>query len=255
MSRPRTYRVQGVVLRRVDTGEADRILTLYTREQGKVRAIAKGVRRLTSRRAGHLELFSLGDMQLAVGRDLDVVQQADTVEAFRHVREDLERAAHAYYLVEILDLMTEEREEQASVFRALVDALQALDAGRDARLVQVMFLVRLLKVLGYGPEVQECVSCRADLAPGGNAFSALLGGALCPPCAGKDPAARSVGDNPLKLLRHAQGRGDTWITATPDVSREAELLLRTYAESIRERRLRSPAFIARVRQESAATRL
>ena len=91
----RLYRTSGIVLKRVDLGEADRVLTLYTRDQGKLRAIAKGVRRTTSRSAGHLEPFTLSDLLLAVGRELDVVSQAETIGAFRDVREDLVLTSHA----------------------------------------------------------------------------------------------------------------------------------------------------------------
>ena len=89
MTRQRLYRTPAVILKRMDLGEADRIVTLYSRDVGKIRAVAKGVRRTTSRSAGHLEPFTLSDVMFAVGRELDVISQADTLESFRQVREDL----------------------------------------------------------------------------------------------------------------------------------------------------------------------
>ena len=91
MPRPRTYRVEAVVLRRIDFGEADRVLVLFTRERGKLAVVAKGVRRLSSRMAGHLELFTQSELQLAKGANLDVVTQAETRDPFRALREDLTR--------------------------------------------------------------------------------------------------------------------------------------------------------------------
>ena len=179
----RLYRTPAVILKRMDLGEADRIVTLFSRDVGKVRAVAKGVRRTTSRSAGHLEPFTLSDVLFAVGRELDVVSQADTLDAFRDVREDLDLTTHAYYLAELVDLLTEDRSENRAVFddprrRALLD----LREDADARLVLIMFHLRLLEALGYRPELRECVTCRATIEPERNHFSALLGGVVCPAC-------------------------------------------------------------------------
>jgi DNA repair protein RecO (recombination protein O) len=233
----------------MDLGEADRIVTLYTRDVGKVRAVAKGVRRAVSRSAGHLEPFTLSDVMFAVGRELDVISQADTLEAFRVVREDLELAAHAYYLAEVVDLLTEDRMENRAVFDVLVDGLHNLGAAAEVRLVLIVFQLKLLDALGYRPELRECVSCRATIQPERNHFSALLGGVLCPACGPREPTARDIGTSALKLLRFLQlTQGQRTVQAPQHVSREAEALLRDYAEHIVERRLRSPALIARVQE-------
>src|SRR5207253_1529283 len=167
VTRQRLYRTPAVILKRMDLGEADRIVTLYTRDVGKVRAVAKGVRRAVSRSAGHLEPFTLSDVLFAVGRELDVISQADSLEAFRGVREDLELTTHAYYLAEVVDLLTEDRMENRAVFDVLVDGLHNLGAAAEARLVLIVFQLKLLDALGYRPELRECVSCRAASAQPG----------------------------------------------------------------------------------------
>src|SRR5215467_6887570 len=144
MARSRLYRTPAVILKRMDLGEADRIVTLFSRDEGKIRAVAKGVRKTTSRSAGHLEPFTLSDVLFATGRELDVISQAATLEAFREVREDLDLTTHAYYLAEVVDLLTEDRQENRQVFDILVDALHDLARIRDVRLVLVVFHVRLL---------------------------------------------------------------------------------------------------------------
>src|SRR5687767_14899625 len=179
-SRQRLYRTPAVVLKRMDLGEADRILTLFTRDEGKVRAVAKGVRRTTSRSAGHLEPFALSDVLFAVGRELDVISQADTLESFRTIREDLVLTTHAYYLAEAVDLLTEERFENRAVFETLVEALHNLSVSADARMVLIGFHLRLLHALGYRPELRECVACRVTIGPDSNRFAAHVGGILCP---------------------------------------------------------------------------
>ena len=244
----RLYRTPAIVLKRMDLGEADRVLTLYTRDQGKLRAVAKGVRKTTSRSAGHLEPFTHTELLLAVGRELDIISQAETIAAFRQVREDLVLTTHAYYLAELTDLLTEDRMENRAVFDALVDGFTALGEHQDARVVLVSFQLRLLDALGYRPELRECVSCRGVIEPGENQFSALLGGVLCPTCGRRELSARPISTQGLKLLRLLQHTDGRSVSVPGMVSREAEALLRDYAEQIVERRLRTPALIARVQQ-------
>jgi DNA repair protein RecO (recombination protein O) len=249
LTRQRLYRTPAVILKRMDLGEADRIVTCYSRDAGKIRAVAKGVRRSTSRAAGHLEPFTLSDVLFAVGRELDVISQADTLESFRHVREDLILTTHAYYLAEVVDLLTEDRMENRAVFDALVEGLRNLGDSADVRLVLVVFQLRLLDALGYRPELRECVTCRASIEPERNQFSALTGGVLCPGCGPREATARAIGTSALKLLRFLQQTsGERAVNAPAHVTREAEALLRDYAETIVERRLRSPALIARVQE-------
>jgi DNA repair protein RecO (recombination protein O) len=246
--RQRLFRTPAVVLKRTDLGEADRIITFYTRDHGKLRAVAKGVRRTTSRSAGHLEPFTLTDVLFAQGRELDVVSQALTIEPLREVREDLDRATYAYYLAEVVDLLAEERLDNRAVFDALLDGLRALAAAADPRLVLVSFHLRLLDGLGYRPELRVCLHCQATIEPGSNQFSPLVGGVLCPTCGPREASARPVSVPALKLLRYVQ-QADAFpvgLGVPHTVAREAEGLLRNYAEHLIERRLRSPALIARV---------
>jgi DNA repair protein RecO (recombination protein O) len=246
--RQRLYRTTAVVLKRMDLGEADRIVTFFSHDVGKLKAVAKGVRRTTSRSAGHLEPFTLTDVLFATGRELDVVSQAETVEAFRAVREDLELATHAYYLAEMIDALTEERMENRPAFDLLVESLRELAQCPDPRLVVVAFHLRLLDALGYRPELRECLACRAAIQPGENHFSAAAGGVLCPRCARRESQpARPISVPALKFLRYVQRAESHRGVAVPgQVARETEALLREYAEHLVERRLRSPALIARV---------
>jgi DNA repair protein RecO (recombination protein O) len=249
VKRQRLYRTPAVILKRMDLGEADRIVTLFSRDEGKVRAVAKGVRRTTSRSAGHLEPFTLSDVLLAVGRDLDIVSQADTLDAFREIRENLDLTTHAFYLTELVDLLTEDRSENRAVYDILVDGLRSLRHHTDSRFVLVTFHLRLLDALGYRPELRECVSCRVTIEPERNHFSALLGGVVCPSCGPAEPTARAIGTSALKLLRFVQATaGERSVNVPGHISREAEALLRDYAEHIVERRLRTPALMARIHE-------
>ncbi|MBI3915321.1 MAG: DNA repair protein RecO, partial [Chloroflexi bacterium] len=107
--RDRLYRVQAIILKRTDMGEADRLLTLYTRDHGKLRAMAKGARKPASRKSGHVELFMHSELLLARGRNLDIVTQAETRHAFLPLQSDLHRLGYAYYFAELLDQFTEDQ--------------------------------------------------------------------------------------------------------------------------------------------------
>lgn len=129
--RERLYRVEAIVLKRSDFGEADRLLTLYTPDRGKLRAIAKGARKPSSRKSGHVELFTHSTLLLAKGRHLDIVTQADTLDAFLPLRENLERLGYAYYLAELVDQFAEENVENHPLFDLLRRALGWLGDGAD----------------------------------------------------------------------------------------------------------------------------
>lgn len=255
MPRPRTYRVEAVVLRRIDFGEADRVLVILTRERGKLPVVAKGIRRITSRMAGHLELFTHVEIQLAKGANLDVVTQADTRNAFRRLREDLDRAATAYLVVELVDALTEEGIEQPELFELVLTTFRALETTDDTRLVAAHYQLRMLDVAGFRPVLMRCVVCGADLQPGRNYFSPFLGGALCPRCGPSEPSARPIDTDVLKVLRNLQRAGAPGSAhfRVPDaVLREVERVLRDLEERHTERRLRSPDLIARLRQTETA---
>src|SRR5512135_3495534 len=122
-----SFRVTAVVLRHSDWGEADRLLTLFTREQGKLRAVAKGARKARSRKAGHLEPFTHVRLQLAKGRDLPIVTQAETVDAYLPLRENLVLTSQASYVMELLDRFTyEDGSENSAIFRPLTETLARL---------------------------------------------------------------------------------------------------------------------------------
>jgi DNA repair protein RecO (recombination protein O) len=251
MPRPeRTIRVEAVVLRHSDWGEADRLLVLYTREEGKLRAIAKGARKLRSRKAGHLEPFTCVALQLARGRDLWIVTQAETVEAYLPVREDLELTANAAYIIELLDRFTFEEGENRTVYRLLVDTLGRVAKEKDVFMAVRYYEIHLLDLLGFRPELFHCVRCRAEIKPQDQFFSAVLGGVLCPRCGPLVPTARPVSMLALKYLRHLQrSTYPEACRANPEgsVRPEMERLLNFYLTYLLERKLNTPEFLREIR--------
>jgi DNA repair protein RecO (recombination protein O) len=250
--RDRLYKTEAIVLKRLDLGEADKIVTLFTPGLGKVRAVAKGVRKLKSRLAGHIELFSFSTMMLAMGRNLDVVTQSETIDPFRHIRADLWRTVHACYACELLDRLTEERMESYPAFKLLLTFLRWLDGGEPPELCLRSYELQLLGVLGYGPSLTHCVNCQALLQPEVNYFSAPVGGMLCPACGTHAGTARPVSVAAQKVLR-VLARGDIEtmrrLRVSPDLHRELEAITRGAAMHVLEADLKSATFLDSLRAQ------
>lgn len=170
------YRDHGIVLRTHKLGEADRIVVFVTAEHGKVRAVAKGARKSGSRFSARLEPPSHVALQLYEGRELDTVTQAETVDHFRAIKDDLDRLSKASSLLEAIDQVAQEAEPDASLYQLLLGALRAL-AASDAALLSPAFFLKLLAHDGVRPVVDRCVACGRpdDLC----AFDLLEGGLLC----------------------------------------------------------------------------
>jgi len=173
------YRDQGIVLRTHKLGEADRIVSLATRGRGKVRAVAKGVRRTSSRFGSRLEPGSHVAAQFYEGRELDIVTQVESLDHFRTIREDLHRVARTQVLLEAVDHVVQEGEPNPRIYQTLLGALRALSAD-DAALLVAGFLLKLLALEGVRPQVEGCVDCgREDELV---SFDAGAGGMLCADC-------------------------------------------------------------------------
>src|SRR5436309_3841332 len=221
MRHQRSYCTEAIILKRTDLAESDRIVTLFTPGKGKYHAIAKGTRRPVSKLAGHLELLSRSQLQLALGRNLDIVTQAEGIENFLHVRSDLWHMTCGFYLAELVDRFLEERTPHHEVYNLLLEALRFLDAdaveieqqraegtltaGQEHGRTQLLlrhFEIYLLSYIGYEPVLRTCAHCSAELQPVENGFTPALGGALCPNCSHLWVQPLSM--NALKVLRLLQ---------------------------------------------------
>jgi DNA repair protein RecO (recombination protein O) len=235
------YRDQGVVLRTIKLGEADRIVTFLTQTQGKVRAVAKGVRKSGSRFGARLEPTSHVALQCYRGRELDVVTQVETLDAFRHLREDYVALTHAISMLEATDQVAQERERNQALYRMLVGALRTLDE-RPSPLVSAGFFWKLLSLEGFHPFLEACVRCGED-----GPFVALdlgEGGVLCGSCGRL--GGRRVSPEALAALAAIVGANLRELLAVPPppaVLAELERLAIAAIEYHTERRLRSAALL------------
>ena len=248
----RSFRVEAVVLRHSDYGEADRLLTLYTRQLGKTRAIAKVARKIASRKAGHIEPFTHVKLQLAKGRDMLILTQADTVDAYQPLREDLILTSHASYVMELLDRFTyEDENESPSTFRLLTETLSRLASKSDPWLVVRYYEMRLLDHLGFRPQLFECANCGREIKAEDQYFSFSAGGVICPRCGQGLPNLHAISVEALKYLRHFQRSSYASATrARPglDVQQETETLMQGYFTYLLERELNTPGFLKKIKE-------
>ncbi len=229
------YRCNGVVLRTYPLGEADRIVSFVTDTNGKVRAVAKGIRKTKSRIGARLEPGTHVSLLIYQARgDLDIVSQADTINPHKHIREDLDRLTHAASLLEAVDLVSQEGQTDSQLYRMLVGALKSLDEA-DSPLMVSAFYWRVLAHEGFEPSLDTCVRCGSteDLA----GFDPAGGGALCR----RDAVGSRISKDALRLLRmivEGQVTAALREPATP-ATYEVEKLATAALEHVLERRLKA----------------
>ncbi|MCC7117927.1 MAG: DNA repair protein RecO [Anaerolineales bacterium] len=247
----RSFRASAVVLRHGDWGEADRLLTLYTREQGLLRALAKGARKVTSRKAGHLQPFTQISVQLAKGRDLLIVTQVETVNAFLALHDDLAKISYAAYAAELLLRFSYEEEGgNPTVFKLLTDTLSRLEKESDSWLALRYYEMRLLDAVGFRPQLFACANCGREILPEDQFFSFTAGGAICSRCGDGVPNLLRISLEALKYLRHFQRstyREAARARPNFEVQKEAEQLMQSYFTHLLERQLNTPNFIKQVK--------
>ena len=253
MTRERTYRSEAIVLKRSDFGEADRLLTLFTRDFGKIRAIAKGARKPQSRKTGHVELFMRTNCFFAKGREMDILTQAEMVESYLPLREDLVRTTYAAYVVELLDRFTVDEDRHPDIYQLLSQALGWMAVHDDVMLVARYYELHLLSLAGFQPQLFNCVACGEPIQEQDQFFSAELGGFLSPEMRSADRRAQSVTAVAVKVLRYLQTR--SWETVQVlhlkrPLHRELESLMHHYLTFILERNLKSVDFLYRLRTEA-----
>ena len=250
----RLYKTQAVVLRRFDFGEAGKQLVIYTPARGKCSVIAQGVKRATSKLAGHLEPLSLASIVAARGRNLDTVTQADTVESFANARTDPGRVFHALLVAELLDKLTLDHEENRALWDLLVATLRRIDADADPWMASAYFRVRLLVLSGYKPELDECVQCGSKLDPSTLYYSPRVGGTLCAGCRAADSQAFPVSPNAVKLLRLAVGPAYppfARVRVGPELRNEVDGILRSSFRQLTERDVGAESLLDAMTREPA----
>ena len=272
----RIYRTQAVVLSRRDYGEADRILTIFTPDLGKQEWIAKGIRKTTSRKAGHLELFTHATLLVAKARTWDIVTEAATLESFPHLRANLDAIGYTSCICELISHFTEKDDDNLPLWDLLLLTLRALNlayqgaaeqsplnlgslrqsneqeaqpARSDPQLLLCWFELHLLGVTGFQPQLFHCLACNEALTAVTNYLSLEDGGVFCPRCANGQDNVEPLEADVLKILRHLQR--SAWsevqsLRVRPFILHATETILYRYLITVLERQLKSVTFLRKL---------
>lgn len=205
------YKTQGIIIRRQNFFETDRLLTIYTKDYGKIKTIAKGVRKPLSRFVGHLELFYLSDFIVAKGKNLDIITGADLREKFDNLRQDKEIINYAYYISELIYRLIQEDLVNQEIFNLLKRTFYGLDTANKEKML-CYFELKLFDILGHKPEVKKCVVCSKKILDKKNYFDYYDGGIVCGDCLHDKNRAIEVDRNLIKLLRIIEKQNQNFFT-------------------------------------------
>lgn len=196
-----TYKTQAIIINRLNLGESDRILTLFSPEQGKIRAICKGSRKTKSKYGGHTELFSLVDFVITTGKNLDIVTDASLCQNFLNDKPDMEKIKTAYYFAEIIGKLIPDSIPNKEIFDILYYCLNKINL-IDEKILQLVFVAKLLKILGIYPELGSCVRCETKPDKSEVYFSKGAGGILDRACSVHFEDSVQTDENTIKLWRY-----------------------------------------------------
>ena len=244
MPRVRPIRTEAIVLRQRPLGDADRICVLFSPTRGRIEAVAKGVRKPLSKLSGHVEPLSRAQFGLAQGRTLDVITDAQALDSWPALHDDVDRMTEALALAELVDRSTDADVSSRPLYDLLRHSLDALSATPAPRSVRWWFALRFLDQQGYRPELDACVRCRVEVGPEGNAYSAADGGVVCPTCRGAGVGQRlsSAVFRLLRYMRRSSCDSTAQVRVDADASAELERHLQLSLEQALDGRLRSRSF-------------
>jgi len=249
--KPRTYQTEAIIIRKTKLGEADRVLTLYTPDLGKIQGIAKGVRRPKAKLSGHLELLTHSHVTLVRGRNLDTIIGSQTIDSFLPLKTDLLRSACALYAAEMVSQFAPADQENRPLFSLLLETLGDLATGDRTDLRLRHYELRLLDTVGYRPQLQQCVDCHRPLLATRASFSASAGGALCADCDRGQSFSYPLTPTVLNALQQLQGHpwGEVRQIELDNLAgRQLEMVVRHYVRYLLEHDVRSTEWLDTVRR-------
>ena len=250
---PRSYQCEALTLKRSPFGEADLMVTLFTRDSGKVRAVARGARRSTSKLVGHLEPLTQVQLAMAHGRNLDYINQAQVLHDFSCLKGDLDALAKALYVAELVDGYGAEASPNLPLYSLALETLRYIEQHHDSDWPLRFFELHLLRVSGLLPELYHCVECSQTLAPGQHQFSPAVGGVLCSGCRPESTRVFPLSLRAIKVLRliHREplGKG-IGLKGDSALKEEIKLLTAGTLNYWLEREIRSNSFLDQLHSES-----
>ncbi len=243
----REYTTTAITLKRARFAEADNLVTLYTKDKGKVKARVAGAQRLKSKL--HLEPLTLSRVQVYPGRTFNTIIQKEILDSFTPLKENLWRISCGLYLTELVDKSTLEGVENTPLFQLLSSSLSFLCVFPNEVILRY-FELHLLSYLGFHPELHRCVICSSSLKPQMNFFSPHQGGMVCPSCSTEQAYPLSMeGLKVLRFLERVNLDTALRLKLSPELSSEVESTLERYVGFVLQRRLNLPQWLSRLKGE------
>ncbi|MBI2448573.1 DNA repair protein RecO [Candidatus Microgenomates bacterium] len=241
------YRTKGIIIGKRDFLEADKILTVFTEDFGKISVKAKGIKKIKAKLAGHLEMFNCVDLELIKGRSHYVVVGAQAIKTFENIKKDFDRTSAFYYTTEILAKILAENAPQTNLFHFLLAIFSRLEEKNDKIFLLILFFeLNVLDFLGFKPELMVCVGCRENIYGHTFFFSDERGGILCETCQNSDIFSTTISQNALKLMRLLVSKDFSFIEKIKirsDITNEVKNINGFFLEHILGRKLRSADFV------------
>jgi DNA repair protein RecO (recombination protein O) len=253
MPKPRTYQIEAIILKKTKLGEADTILTLYTPDLGKIQGFAKSLRKTKSKMAGHLELLTHSQISLARGRNIDTITGAQTIDSFLPLKSDLNLSACGLYATELVNQFAADDVEDLPVFQLLLATLERLSQRDNSDLVLRYFELQLLDLVGYRPQLEQCVAGHKPLKETTNYFCPGAGGMVCADCRLTQPFSYPLSleaQKTLRLLQNSDYESIRGMTLAPDLSHQLEVIIRNYIRYLLERDVKSAAWLDALKAQS-----
>lgn len=192
-------KVEGIVIRTNDYGETNKIVTIFTRELGKIGVMARGAKKPSSRLSSISQLFTYGYFLVQTGKGLGTLQQGESISSMKHIKSDIIVTAYASFVVELMDKGVDEKNSNPYLFELLYQTLNYMNEGMDVEILTMIFELKMLQVIGLYPHLSSCVSC--GQTEGVFSFSVQEGGFLCQDCSGKDRNRQQISPATVRLLR------------------------------------------------------
>lgn len=238
-----SYKTRGIIIKRSNMGEADRILTIYTDKLGKIRVVAKGIRKIKSKLAGSLELFCLTNFVIAEGRNLDIVTAAEIEKCFFDLRNNLPKTQKAFYLGELVEKLTEDNDPNEEIYNLLDAVLENINTDQSDILIS-FFEFNLLTEIGYHPELMECLNCRTEISESKkNYFNYEHGGLVCVKC---KKGEIEISNSAIKLLRlflKHRLNSVKKVKISDKILREVEYQTRSFLNQISDKEFKTQRFL------------
>lgn len=235
---------EGIVIKTINYGETNKIITLFTKEHGKIGLMARGAKKTRSQLAAASQLFFYGQFLYQKGKGLGVLYQGESIEPFRQLKTDIEKMAYSAYIVEMVDKLTEQENRSPLLFGFLLQILTDIDQGIDPEILTILFDVKMMSLAGIEAEFDCCVNCGNKEGP--FAFSVSGGGYLCKRCLGHDPRAMQMSSSSARLLRlfkHIDLKQLGKIDLKKETVKEMKHILSVYYDQYSGLRLKSKRFL------------